>query len=157
VLDEYGVPFEVTHGHTSTTVVHDAAEVADGRPLIVLYVGDWDPSGLHMSEVDLPKRLKRYGGDHVILKRIALVSEDLPDLPSVCPNPRDTRTKWFRAQYGERCYELDAMRPNDLRQRVEEEIVAQIEPEAWDRCARAQEAEQQSLEAVLDRWPTTGQ
>ena len=26
----------------------------DGRELIVLYVGDFDPSGMFMSEVDLP-------------------------------------------------------------------------------------------------------
>ena len=33
--------------------------------LIVLYVGDFDPSRLFMSEQDLPARLAKYGGDHV--------------------------------------------------------------------------------------------
>jgi hypothetical protein len=38
----------------------------EGRPLHILYVGDYDPSGMCMSEVDLPKRLKKYyGGDHI--------------------------------------------------------------------------------------------
>ena len=33
--------------------------------LIVLYVGDFDPSGMFMSEEDLPTRLAEYDGDHV--------------------------------------------------------------------------------------------
>ena len=36
------------------TSVHDVAEDDDGRNLIALYVGDYDPSGLFMSEEDLP-------------------------------------------------------------------------------------------------------
>jgi hypothetical protein len=32
----------------------------EGKDFVALYVGDWDPSGLHMSEVDLPERLQRY-------------------------------------------------------------------------------------------------
>ena len=27
----------------------------DPKPTTILYVGDWDPSGLYMSEVDLPE------------------------------------------------------------------------------------------------------
>lgn len=82
VLDEFGIGFRVVHGFASATVVHDIAEDDDGRPLIVLYVGDWDPSGLCMSEVDLPGRLRKYDGHHVVLKRIALTQDQLADLPS---------------------------------------------------------------------------
>jgi hypothetical protein len=82
VLDEYAVGFRVMHGFGSATTVHDVADDDDGRPLIVLYVGDWDPSGLYMSEHDLPDRLSRYDGDHVSLQRVALTREQLHDLPS---------------------------------------------------------------------------
>jgi hypothetical protein len=59
VLDQYEVPFRVMHGFASATTVQDiaAASLATEQPLVVLYVGDWDPSGLHMSEADLPQRL----------------------------------------------------------------------------------------------------
>jgi hypothetical protein len=82
VLDEFGVGFRVVHGFASATVVHDIAEDDDGRELIVLYVGDWDPSGLCMSVVDLPERLTRYDGGHVVLNRISLTQDQLPGLPS---------------------------------------------------------------------------
>ena len=59
VLDHYAVGFLPVHGFTSATSVHDIAEDDDGRPLIVLYVGDFDPSGMFMSEVDLPDALRQ--------------------------------------------------------------------------------------------------
>jgi hypothetical protein len=82
VTDEYGVGFLPVHGFSSATAAHDLALDDDGRTLIILYVGDYDPSGMFMSEEDLPKRMEKYGGDHVIIKRIALVKDDLDGLPS---------------------------------------------------------------------------
>jgi hypothetical protein len=40
------------HGFTSATSVNDVAMGGgDGRSLIVLYVGDFDPSGMYMSQL----------------------------------------------------------------------------------------------------------
>ena len=44
VLDHYAVGFLPVHGFSSATAAHDIAEDDDGRDLIVLYVGDFDPS-----------------------------------------------------------------------------------------------------------------
>ena len=58
VLKTYEVDFLPVGGHGSTTRVHDLAEQATpARPLVILYLGDYDPSGLHMSAEDLPRRL----------------------------------------------------------------------------------------------------
>jgi hypothetical protein len=46
VLDAYGVGFRVMHGFASATSVHEIADDDDGRPLVAIYIGDWDPSGL---------------------------------------------------------------------------------------------------------------
>jgi hypothetical protein len=154
VLEDHGVGFLPLHGFSGATTVYDLAQGDDGRPLVLLYIGDFDPSGLCMSERDLPNRLEKYGGHHVEVQRIALLPEDLPGLPSfpAKSKAKDSRSKWFRENYGERCWELDAMHPNDLRDRVRECIRTEIEPEAWERCERAQEAEQRSLEALLSTW-----
>jgi hypothetical protein len=113
----------------------------------VLYVGDLDPSGLYMSEADLPKRFAKYGGEHITLKRIALLPEQVINLPSfpAADKSRDPRHKWFTSRYGERCWELDAMDPNDLRNCVEKEIKALIEPVAWERCELVNEAQRSNL------------
>ena len=154
VLDQYAVGFRVMHGFSSATSVHDVADDDDGRDLIALYVGDYDPSGLFMSEQDLPSRLAEYDGKHVDVCRIALIREQVSDLPSfpVTDKRADPRFNWFRDRYGGRCWELDAMDPNDLRDCVQKAIIELIEPVAWKRCEVVNRAEQESLRSILQKW-----
>jgi hypothetical protein len=154
VLDHYAVGFNPVHGFNSATEVHNAAEDDDGRPLIILYVGDFDPSGIFMSEVDLPKRFAKYDGDHITVKRIALTRAQVRGLPSfpAADKRKDPRYKWFVANYGDRCWEVDAMDPNDLRACVQTAIEEWIEPVAWERCVRVNRAEQESLRTILKGW-----
>jgi hypothetical protein len=85
VLDKYGVTFRVLHGYSSVTTVNEIAEESQGydEPLLALYVGDWDPSGLHMSEVDLPRRLLEYGAS-VEIVRVALTHDHVANRGLVC-------------------------------------------------------------------------
>jgi hypothetical protein len=154
VLDHYAVGFLPVHGFSSATLAHDIAEDDDGRPLIVLYVGDYDPSGMFMSEEDLPERFARYDGDHIKLTRIALTVWQLEGLPSfpATDKRKDPRYRWFVANHGRSCWELDAMDPNDLRDCVEQAILELIEPVAWQRCEVVNKAEQESLRTILERW-----
>jgi hypothetical protein len=155
VLDHYAVGFRVLHGFSGATTIYDVAQDDDGRLLIILYVGDFDPSGMFMSEVDLPARLAKYGGDHIKLRRIALTRQQVRGLPSfpAADKRKDPRHKWFVANHGHRCWELDAMDPNALRDCVEQAITGLIEPEAWERCEVVNRAEQASLKTVLEGWP----
>ena len=155
VLDHYAVGFRVLHGFSGATTIHDVAQDYDGRLLIILYVGDFDPSGMFMSEMDLPARLSKYDGDHIKLMRIALTRPQVRGLPSfpAADKRKDPRYNWFVANHGHRCWELDAMDPNDLRDCVEQEIKKLIEPVAWQRCEVVNKAEQASLRTVLEGWP----
>jgi hypothetical protein len=154
VLSHYAVGFRVMHGFSSATTVYDVSQDDDGRELIALYVGDFDPSGLFMSQEDLPKRLSEYDGDHIALRRIALTREHVNGLPSfpATDKRKDPRYKWFRDNYGDLCWELDAMDPNDLRDCVEEAIRELIEPVAWKRCEIINRAEQESLKTIIANW-----
>jgi len=154
VLDHFAVGFQVMHGFSSATIVYDISRDDDGRPLIILYVGDFDPSGMYMSEKDLPNRFSKYDGNHVTTRRIALTRKQVKGLPSfpAAGKRKDPRYKWFRSNYGDRCWELDAMDPNDLRVCVERAIVALIEPVAWQRCEIINQAERESLQTILQKW-----
>jgi len=138
VLDAYGVGFLAVHGFSSATMAYNLAQDDDGRDLIILYVGDFDPSGMFMSEQDLPNRFDKYDGDHIRVRRIALTQYQASDLPSfpVTDKRKDPRYRWFVENHGDQCWELDAMDPNDLREIVTEAIQEQIEPDAWERCDR---------------------
>jgi hypothetical protein len=154
VLHRYGIGFRVMHGFTSATSAHDLSEDDDGRTLILLYVGDFDPSGMFMSEEDLPARFKKYEGDHIELRRIALTGEQIGGLLSFPATDKrnDPRYKWFVSRYGDRCWELDAMDPNDLRDCVEAAIKELIEPIAWARCEAVNKAERDNIRDFLKTW-----
>jgi hypothetical protein len=107
-----------------------------------------------MSEEDLPTRLDKYDGDHVEVKRIALTREQVRGLPSfpAADKEKDPRYQWFKDNYGQECWELDAMDPNALRDCVEGAIKELIEPVAWARCEVVNAAEQDSLRTILQGW-----
>jgi hypothetical protein len=159
VLDEFGVEFRVMKGFSSFTQVMGAVVAANrfarrGQKLIVLYIGDWDPSGLYMSAVDLPDRLARYGGK-VQLKRIALVKSDTtPRLPffSARTKNKDPRYDWFVANHGPLCWEIDAMDTNVLRDRVRKQIVRYIDPVLWERAREVETAEVESMHDFHAAW-----
>ena len=158
VLQEYGVTFRVMHGFASATSAYDVAQMIEdeARSVIVPYVGDWDPSGLFMSDEDLPKRLAEYGAEPDEFRRLALTEADIrnPDLPSfhASDKRKDPRHHWFVSRYGQRCWEVDALSPVVLRDRLEGAIRAEIDWQAWHRCEVAEQAETRSLRQVLIAW-----
>ncbi len=110
-----------------------------------------------MSEVDLPKRLKDYGG-FFLIHRIALTTEDIrgQSLPSfeARDKQKDPRYSWFVNKYNSKCVELDAMPPNDLRDRLEGAIREYVDQGAWEQHKLAEEAEKETVRAIMGRMAT---
>jgi hypothetical protein len=155
VLNAYALTFRVMHGFGSATTINAVAQATmdSSKPLTILYIGDYDPSGLYMSEVDIPSRFKRYGG-RATITRIALTADDVPGLPSfeAATKVGDPRHKWFRQHYGKQCWELDAMPAPVLRQRVEDEVLARLDAARWQRAKQVEAAEMESMQAVMETW-----
>jgi hypothetical protein len=157
VLSRYAAEFLVLHGFGSATALNDLAKlsISDPRPLTLLYVGDHDPSGRHMSDVDIPERLERYGG-RADLIRLAVTPEQIRDqtLPtfSTHDKAKDARYHWFLDHHGETCCELDALDPNVLREIVGDAITDRIDRELWERAQVAEAAEAASIHAFLSTW-----
>lgn len=155
VLSEYGVTFRVMHGYTSATTIQSFASRSaySEKPIHICYVGDWDPSGMAMSEIDIPTRLARYGG-RADFQRIAITEGDTrAGLPYFDASTKkgDSRHKWFVERHGSKCWELDAMAPNDLRQRVEEFIVGHLDLDLWNRAREVEAAEIESMQTITAR------
>jgi len=92
----------------------------------------------------------------VMLSRIALTEEDMADpaLPYFSADSKrtDSRYGWYVPRYGRRCAELDALSPIVLRDRVEAAIRGYIDWPLWERCEKAERAEQSSLVDVMTAW-----
>jgi hypothetical protein len=121
--------------------------------MIVFYIGDHDPSGRHMSEVDLPDRLTRYGGSASIV-RLALddtdvtVDSTLPWFP-VGDKINDSRYQWFVKRFGQRCWEVDALPPPVLRERLDSAIEAMLDVDAWEHAVRIEKQETDSMRNIM--------
>jgi hypothetical protein len=176
LLREYETPFLALHGNNSTTRVQEACALQrrERRPWVVLYIGDWDPSGCRMSDDDLPKRIQKYGAT-ITIQRVALVQADMTPLrqfsfdvddkrkaavaqhgAKVGKRGLDNNRRWFMARYGRACMELDAMNSNDLRQRVEQAIQQHIDWPAWQQMQLIEAAEMGSVTEILGRFHRAG-
>jgi hypothetical protein len=160
VLAEYGVGFLALHGFSSATAMNNLADlsVEDDRPLTLLYVGDHDPSGRYMSDVDIPERLNRYyGRANVVRLAVTPGQVDIYGLPtfSAHTKSKDARYRWFVEAHGETCCEPDALDPNILRDTVEGAIASFIDKALWERAETTEQAEMASLSDFLATWKET--
>jgi hypothetical protein len=112
---ELGVPILALSGYASQTYADDVAEHASGekRPAVLLYAGDFDPSGEDIDR-DFTERCDVWAD----VVRVALSAEQVQQY-GLPPNPgkvTDSRAGGFIARHGELVQvELDALDPDDLR------------------------------------------
>ncbi len=110
-------------GYQSTTVKHEYAERAkralslDKSP-IVLYCGDYDPSGMNILESVIQDIHDDFGLPEVQFIRVALNLDQIEEynLPSVPIKAKDRRKETHRRRYGDIAVELDALHPGILRE-----------------------------------------
>ena len=156
VISETTHPFRVlvfpSRGYSSYTKIKEALDRLKyyrDKQIIILHLADHDPSGFDMTK-DLINRFGKYGDDSIEIKRIGL-NYDQVEKFNLRPNPvkiADPRALSYIGHYGEECWELDALPPNELQSIVEKEIRNYIDQKAWD--AKLEEIEKER-EEVRDR------
>jgi hypothetical protein len=140
VCEEMGVDLAVCRGYPSLSFLRDIAQsmkdrsVTNEREIVVLYFGDFDPSGLNIPEVvdrDLGPAFFHQSFD---FDRKALTKEQIEEMDLI-PAPvklTDSRAEGFMAEHGEEVYELDAIEPARLQEIIRESI-----REHWDEDAES--------------------
>jgi hypothetical protein len=90
----------------------------------------------------------------VLWHRLGVNSLDFTQFGLIClPVKRSaSRAKAFIARHGTACAEVDAIPPDELRQRVRCAIEAHIDPEHWARLQRTEELERNTLGTLLGTW-----
>jgi len=111
---DYGLPILALGGYSSQTYVDEVTthNREQGRPSILIYAGDFDPSGMDIDR-DFEQR-----GEFNKVERIALTPEQIEefDLPPMPGKASDSRARGFIKKYGQLVQvELDALPPDTLR------------------------------------------
>jgi hypothetical protein len=148
ITAEYDVPLMVAKGYSSESFVYQSAEyiASTGKPATVYYVGDFDPSGWHMSE-DLQRKFRQFDVQ-VSFIRLGIGPEHLSwGLPTRPTKLSDTRSQRFFKLFGANApsIELDALHPDKLRSMIREAVEAHIPANLIDAICREEQAAKDAL------------
>ncbi|MGH9151158.1 MAG: hypothetical protein ACRD03_01860 [Acidimicrobiales bacterium] len=165
VLDDVTYPEGVAlfpcRGQSSKTLVYEATRsyVEIGKPVVVIYVGDWDPSGLGIP-FSVEDRMARYSDGETVdldLRRIAVTAEDVA-VGSYTTHSVNTKDPNYR-RFADRCrlmhldpqtaVEVEALPPDLLRQRLRAAIDELADARLWNATLAAERSERELLERMV--------
>lgn len=144
VCYQYDVPLLPCKGYVSASMMRDFSTtdlryaIAEGQRPVVLHFGDHDPSGVDMTR-DMFERMTMFLEiEEPEIKRMALNMPQVEQwkLPPNPANQRDARFAGYRRRFGVKCWELDAIEPEELRAIATRAIRRMIDFTIWDRRQR---------------------
>ena len=157
VTAEYDVPLMVTRGYPSLTYLHNSAmgikRELEARPwgqATIYYFGDFDPSGADISRATEARLREFVGSGRLVFERVAVNQDQIASLglPTRPTKTSDSRSKNFGFDYS--C-EVDAIRPDLLRQMVRDCISGHIDAEQIETAQEIEREEKQLLEQIRGR------
>jgi len=126
---KYRLGIQVLKGFASLSMYRRALERGKKRRVtMVLYIGDFDPSGLLIEKVAQGEMDHKMGIKFV---RLAITMEQIKRFrpPSRPVNIKDSRAKEYIEKYGDRCWEVEAIRPRTLLKLIEKGLRENVPPE----------------------------
>lgn len=156
VAERYCIPVTTCRGYISTDYIYKykrrTMQNADRRP-IVLYFGDFDPSGVNMSE-SLESRMLNDFDIPVNFIRPALNLEQIEryNLPHVDEDLKrgDSRAAKHVEKYGFLAVELDALKPPDLSDIIHRAIQKQLNIDAFNFEVERHNAEIERINGIRE-------
>ncbi len=164
VTEKYGVNILVNRGYGSVTAMKDAYDRFEWRignhdkDIVILYLGDHDPSGLDMIR-DINERISEmlsidgYAGSFKI-KPIALTMEQIKTY-NPPPNPAkitDTRSPQYIAEHGRVSWEVDALPPEALIEILESEIFNLLDVDKYEKRLELEASQKLEIKAFIDTY-----
>lgn len=156
VCSEMDIRFCANKGFSSSSAMYYLARRLTkahkaGMNIHIIYVGDHDPSGIDMTR-DITDRLQLYTRSRVKLNvhRLALNYDQVqmwnpPESPA---KETDSRYKTYRDQFGDSCWELDAVEPAILTGLIRDKIVDLIDMSIWAQVEQREEKMRNELQRL---------
>lgn len=147
-------------GYVSQSEMWSAAErlrnhVVLGQHIVLLHLGDHDPSGKDMSR-DIVERLSLFGVPSVEFNRIALNMSQIEEYAPP-PNPTklsDSRAGGYIEEFGYECWELDALEPQIISDLIQAHVEKYRDARLYDQSLQLEMKEKQILNELSEYWPS---
>lgn len=164
IADEYHIYFGYNKGYSSASTMYELADrikekIQEGKETIILYLGDHDPSGLDMVR-DMKDRIGEFltCGDMYVepdfeVIQLALNMKQIKQYDPP-PNPAkitDPRAKWYISKYGEKSWELDALKPEVLIQVAEDGILEYLDIDKYNAWIELEKEQKKVLKKVGEK------
>jgi hypothetical protein len=153
------IPFIANKGYSSSSSMYEIGkgmleQLENDKRVVVLYLGDHDPSGIDMTR-DVRERLNLFAGfemdeEGIEVERLALNYDQVEAL-NPPPNPAketDARFAGYVEEFGETCWELDAIEPNALAEIVETAVFRYRDLDLWSAAVAREQAMRDELETL---------
>jgi len=160
VCKKLDVRLTANKGYSSSSMMYemgkrmDKAYYEDDKQVVVIYLGDHDPSGIDMTR-DISDRLYLYSGNiDFKVERLALNLDQIrlwnpPENPA---KTTDSRFKAYKLEFGESSWELDAVEPVTLAGLVESKINKYIDWNLWNEVETKESSMVRKLNDIADEW-----
>lgn len=159
VLEVACQPFQIPHfscrGYVSDSEAWAAGrrireKVLAGKEVVILHLGDHDPSGIDMTR-DIQSRLELFSQeDEIDVRRLALNMAQVEEF-NPPPNPAkmtDSRFRDYERLHGDESWELDALDPKVIAALISREVQSMIDYGEWTKAKRTEKAGQKKLADV---------
>lgn len=160
VTERYHIPILVNRGYSSASAMFDAyqrfeREYYMDKNIKILYLGDYDPSGIDMIRDVEDRTMEFFQGaaqdvDFEVIS-IALTKEQIIQY-NPPPNPAkmtDPRAKDFVREHGSTSWEVDALRPDVLNKILEDAIQSYIDLDLYNKILEEEGNEREKLKELI--------
>lgn len=146
----YHIYLVINRGFSSTTAKKQAADRMRvhedaGQQVVILYLGDHDPSGKSMISV-AEESLQEFGL-HPLMVPIALTAAQIKKykLPPQPVKDEDSRAAHYVEKFGSHCWELDALSPKVLTALIKKEVESRIDMDLFRRQLAQEKTDKSTL------------
>ena len=167
ITEKYHIPIMVNRGYSSASAMFDAfmrfvhRGAYEERPVKILYLGDFDPSGLDMIR-DIYARISEFKDgyddgsyvelmefdiDHIALTYAQIETYNPPPNPAKLTDPR---AKDFVREHGYTSWEVDALPPEVLNTLLEKAIIDLIDLGKYQTMLDREEEDREKLRGLED-------
>jgi hypothetical protein len=155
------VTYASCRGYMSQSMMWESAmrlkqKAIKGKNLLVIHLGDHDPSGKQMSE-DIEARLKLFleKRAHLLeVNRIALNYDQIEQY-NPPPNPAklsDPRAAAYIDEFGDESWELDALDPKTIAALIRDAVKAVRDEDAWSQAVTIELGERKKMRAISENY-----
>lgn len=142
-------------GYSSVTKLYELAQHLHGckREINILYLGDFDPSGLDIERYVMERISENFGID-VTIERIALTKEQIDNyhLPPMPAKSADSRYEKFVSEHGDIAVELDAIDPKELQRIISEAIDQHFDDKTYKKAQIERAVYQKRVQEKVDKY-----